>query len=72
EQFGLMQSMWARESVLSLPWTAQQQAHFEQMAHTSVQAQKDIEAADTGTFEEWRQRYMDPAVLGCCVQVYKK
>ncbi|MBD7960411.1 MULTISPECIES: glutamate--cysteine ligase [Comamonas] len=72
EQFGLMQSMWARESVLSLPWTEQQQAHFEHMAHASVQAQKDIEAADTGTFEEWRQRYMDPAVLGCCIQVYKK
>ena len=26
-------------------------------------AQQAIEAADTMTFEEWRQRYMDPASL---------
>ena len=62
--FGLTQSLWARSYLLGLPWTAEQQAHFEQMAHTSVQAQQAIEAADTGSFEAWRQRYMDPAALG--------
>ena len=64
EQFGLTQSLWARDHLLNLPWTQAQQAKFEDMAAQSVQAQQAIEAADTGTFEEWRQRYMDPAALG--------
>lgn len=64
EQFGLTQSLWAREHLLGLPWSEAQQAQFVQFAQTSVQAQQAIEAADTGTFEEWRQRYMDPAALG--------
>ncbi len=64
EQFGLTQSLWAREHLLGLPWSDAQQAQFVQFAQTSVQAQQAIEAADTGTFEEWRQRYMDPAALG--------
>ena len=64
EQFGLTQSLWAREHLLGLPWSEAQQAQFAQFAQTSVQAQQAIEAADTGTFEEWRQRYMDPAALG--------
>jgi len=64
EQFGVTQSLWVRSHLLALPWSAAQQAHFEQMAQTSVQAQKAMEAADTGSFEDWRQRYMDPAALG--------
>ncbi|MDH0493074.1 glutamate--cysteine ligase [Comamonas aquatica] len=64
EQFGLTQSLWAREHLLGLPWSEAQQAQFAQFAQTSVHAQQAIEAADTGTFEEWRQRYMDPAALG--------
>lgn len=64
KQFGLAQSHWAREHLLSLPWTAEQQAHHAAMAAQSVQAQQAIEAADIGTFEEWRQRYIDPAALG--------
>ena len=64
EQFGLTQSLWARDYLLSLPWSDAQQAHFAAMAQASVQAQQALEAADTGTFEEWRQRYMDPAALG--------
>ncbi|EXU80571.1 glutamate--cysteine ligase [Comamonas aquatica DA1877] len=64
EQFGLTQSLWAREHLLGLPWSEAQQAQFVQFAQTSVQAQQAIEAADIGTFEEWRQRYMDPAALG--------
>ena len=64
EQFGLTQSLWARDHLLNLPWSAEQQALHAEMAAKSVQAQQAIEAADTGTFEEWRLRYMDPAALG--------
>lgn len=63
-QFGLTQSLWVREHLLGLPWTDAQQAQFAEMAATSVQAQQAIEAADTGSFEAWRQRYTDPAALG--------
>lgn len=63
-QFGLAQSLWAREHVLNLPWTEAQQAQWAQLAAQSEQDQRAIEAADTGTFEDWRQRYMDPAALG--------
>ena len=64
EQFGLTQSLWAREHLLNLPWSEAEQTQFETMAQASVQAQAAIEAADTGTFEAWRLRYMDPAILG--------
>lgn len=64
KQFGLAQSQWVREHLLNLPWSEAQQAHYAAMAQTSVQAQQAVEAADTGTFEEWRQRYMDPVFLG--------
>ena len=64
EQFGLTQSLWARDHLLNLPWSDAQQTQFADMAAQSVQKQQAIEAADTGTFEEWRQRYMDPAALG--------
>ena len=63
-QFGLTQSLWVREHLLSLPWTDAQQAQWAQLAAKSEQDQRAIEAADTGTFEAWRQRYMDPAALG--------
>ncbi len=64
ERFGLAQSLWAREHLLALPWSEAQQQHFAQMAADSLAAQKALEAADTGSFEAWRQRYMDPAALG--------
>jgi glutamate--cysteine ligase len=63
-QFGLTQSLWAREHLLNLPWSDAQQTHFAAMADASVQAQQAIEAADTGSFEAWRERYMDPSALG--------
>ncbi|MBQ0130805.1 MAG: glutamate--cysteine ligase, partial [Comamonas sp.] len=62
--FGLTQSLWARDQLLDLPWSAQDAERFAQMAQTSVHDQQAIEAADTGSFEAWRQRYMDPAALG--------
>lgn len=63
-QFGLAQSAQAREHLLALPWSPSQQARFEQMSTDSMQAQRTIEAADTGSFEEWRQHYMSVAQLG--------
>ena len=61
--FMTTQSAKARDALLAMPWTAEQQARYEQMSAESVAAQQRIEAADTLTFEEWRQRYMDPASL---------
>ena len=63
EQFGLTQSLWAREHLLGLPWSEAQQAQFAQFAQTSVQAQQAIEAADTGTF--WQSvSWMSPVPGG--------
>ncbi|MEX8195080.1 glutamate--cysteine ligase [Comamonas guangdongensis] len=61
--FMTAQSAKARDALLAMPWSAAQQARFEQMSEASVAAQAALEAADTLTFEEWRQRYMDPASL---------
>lgn len=62
--FSLQQSGLARDAVLSLPWSTEQQVHFEALAAKSIAAQKALESADTLPFEEWRQRYMDPNELG--------
>ncbi|CAB5721425.1 Glutamate--cysteine ligase [Delftia tsuruhatensis] len=62
-RFTLAQSERARDSLLALPWSEAQQQRFEQWALQSVQEQRDIEAADTLSFEEWRQRYMSPENL---------
>ena len=56
--FSTSQSAMAREALLALPWSAQQQARFDVMAQKSLAEQKAIEAADTLPFEEWRQQYM--------------
>ncbi|MEG1455496.1 MAG: glutamate--cysteine ligase, partial [Comamonas sp.] len=62
--FTLAQSELARETLLNLPWTAEQQAKAEAQAVESIAAQREREAADTLPFEEWRQRYMAPQGLG--------
>ncbi|OGB46875.1 MAG: glutamate--cysteine ligase [Burkholderiales bacterium RIFCSPLOWO2_12_FULL_65_40] len=56
--FSTSQSALAREALLALPWSAQQQARFDALAQQSLAEQKAIEAADTLPFEEWRQQYM--------------
>lgn len=63
-QFGLAQSAQAHAYLLDLPWNAQEQARFEAMRIQSVQAQRDMESSDTGSFEQWRQHYMSAAQLG--------
>lgn len=63
EAFSFAQSAKARDHLLALPWSAQQQAHYEALAARSLAEQKDIEAQDQLPFEEWRQQYMDPRQL---------
>ncbi len=52
-----------RQHILALPWSVEQQAHFEAQAQASREAQRQTEAADTLDFETWRQAYLDPATL---------
>ena len=58
------QSEATREQLMALPWPEHEQAHFEQMTHDSVEAQKQIEASDTMPFEVYRQQYVSPDRLG--------
>ncbi len=62
--FGRAQSQQAKARLLSLPFSATQQARFDQLAQESLQAQKDIEARDTMPFEIYRQQYVSPERLG--------
>ena len=64
ESFAFHQSELARDTLLNLPWTAEQQARYVAMADESIAAQKAIEAADTLPFEEWREQYMAVEGLG--------
>ncbi|GAB2822203.1 glutamate--cysteine ligase [Comamonas piscis] len=61
--FGSAQSEWAREQTLARPWSEALTAKYQDLAAKSIQAQKDMEAADTVPFEEWRQCYMSPEHL---------
>ena len=53
-----------RATLLGLPFSASQQAEFEQMTAESIQEQKRIEAADTMPFEIYREQYVSPSRLG--------
>ena len=64
KEFGLCQSRVAYKHVLSQPFSKALQAKFEQLSSASVLAQQEMEASDSdSSFEEWRQRYMDPTTL---------
>ena len=63
-RFVRVQSLQTQQALLSLPWSPEQQARFEAMAQASLQAQKEIEAADTMPFEAFRKNYVSPARLG--------
>jgi len=52
-----------RNHLLALPWSAEQQAAFEEMARASVAKRQAIEAADTVDFETFRQAYLSEATL---------
>ncbi len=63
QRFTRERSQRAREALLALPWSAQQQVRFEALAEQSRLDQKAIEAADTLPFEIFRQEYVCPSGL---------
>ena len=52
-----------RNRLLSLPWTAGQQAAYEAMARESIAKRQAIEAADAVDFETFRQAYLSEKTL---------
>jgi glutamate--cysteine ligase len=62
--FTRAQSVQTRTKLLALPFSAAQQARFDELAQRSVQEQKDIEARDSMPFEVYRQQYVSPERLG--------
>jgi glutamate--cysteine ligase len=62
-RFVQARSQRVREQMLALPWTPQQQVRYERRARESLAQQQAIEAADTLSFEEFRQHYVSPERL---------
>ncbi len=62
--FARGQSQHVHQHLLSLPWSAKQQARFEAMAVQSLEDQRTIEASDSMPFDVYRQEYTSPARLG--------
>jgi glutamate--cysteine ligase len=48
----------AQQELLALPWSHEQQVRFQREAEASVAEQRAIEAADTLSFEDFRQDYV--------------
>jgi glutamate--cysteine ligase len=61
--FALAQSRAHRAAVAALPVDGEVLRRFEDMARESLAKQQRIEAADTLSFEDWRRRYLSPAML---------
>ena len=57
------QSVTARDALMAMPWTEQQQSAFEGSIHKSLADQKLIEDSDTMPFEVYRERYVSPERL---------
>jgi len=57
------QSVQTKKQLMSLPWSAEQQASFQAMARESLEKTRAIELADTVDFETFRQRYLAPENL---------
>ena len=66
--FTRAQSAQTQAHLLNLPFSSELQAQFEAMAQASVQLQKQIEASDTLSFEEYRQHYLSAERLGAGVR----
>jgi len=58
------QSAATRQTLLDLPFSAEQQSAFADMTRQSLAEQKKIEAADSMPFEIYRQQYVSPERLG--------
>ncbi len=71
-KFARAQSEKTRDVLQALPWTQAQQSHFEALSRDSVAAQKKIEAADTMSFEIYRQQYVSPQRLGVSAWAARK
>ncbi len=52
------QSDWARATVLGLPWPAEQDATYRDLAAASLAEQQAIETSDAGSFEDFRLNYV--------------
>jgi glutamate--cysteine ligase len=52
-----------RAELLARPWSAEQQAHYAELAARSLRDQRAIEAADTMPFEVFRKEYVSDARL---------
>ena len=63
-KFVRAQSAKTQQTLLALPFTAQQQAAFDEMTLKSTAEQRQIELADTMPFEIYRKEYVSPARLG--------
>ena len=63
-RFALEYSHRHRRAMLSEPLPAEAEARFARMAEASLAKQREIEAADTLPFEEYRRRYLSPGTLG--------
>lgn len=69
-QFARAQSLKTSAALQSFPLTDEQLARFTALSQQSVEAQKEIEAADSVPFEEYRQQYVSAECLeGECRQL---
>lgn len=57
------QSEVSRQRILALPYDNALHRAFQAEADESLQRQAQIECADQGPFEAWRERYLDPQNL---------
>jgi glutamate--cysteine ligase len=57
------QSAATRSALLRTPLAPEVKARFEAQGRLSIEEQRRIECADTGSFEEWRQAYLAPQRL---------
>jgi glutamate--cysteine ligase len=71
-KFARAQSEKTRDVLQSLPWSDDQQSHFEALSRDSVAAQNKIESADTMPFEIYRQQYVSPQRLGVSAWTARK
>jgi glutamate--cysteine ligase len=62
--FARAQSLATRQTLLDLPFSAAQQARFEELTRQSLAEQKNIEANDSMPFEIYRQQYVSAERLG--------
>ena len=62
-QFVLAESRRHREAILALPFPPEVADRYARLAEESRARQREIEAADTMPFEEFRRQYLDPRRL---------